>query len=87
MIQPYTFDPSKPAAPADEVDDTTKTVGQIAAEVTPIIFEHTDAKTDRKIEPYHVSNLITNLLHLCDAMCFDQDEVLDRARRAWQNER
>jgi len=72
--------------PVGDLDRAIKTVGQIVDETGPIVLAHTDALMEGRVELCHVVGLVTNLLHFCDSIGFDPDEVLARARDSWQVE-
>ena len=80
------WNPQKPACREEEVFDGCRTVENLAAHGYHAARNFTDAQFDERLEDYHLSDLITSLLHLCDREGFDRDKVLERATRAHEEE-
>lgn len=85
MTKPW--NPHKPACRPDEAYEGCRTVGDNARDAESALKEYTDFKMDARLDEFHVSDMIANCLHLCDQYGFDADDVIERARYHWEEER
>ena len=78
------FDPLKPRN-ADEPG--AGTVGECADNAEQVLRGFTDAKHEPNVESCYGSDVITNLLHLCDKKGWDAEDMLTSAVSTWFQER
>lgn len=92
------YHPLKPATLAGEEDGFTQTTGEISQQMADLVIRHMyrpgvrNTATKRKareqnMEDYDVRDVIINLLHLTASKGWDVDDMLERARRDFEQER